>query len=193
MHNPGRNVALALAVAGLPSALVGRWSVLVSEPHCVKERESDSEPFVGQNIWRLESLVKQVGDFASSGKVDTVTCGEEPTRVFPGAVFEILRQIGGGLATQLILAVVQKLRTAIPDAQGRMVARLMTACVVAVEEMAFFRVSKPAHTWTSSPRISLPTTIIIWTHGECGVLAERRLRLQRCLWCCLAVLIGLDR
>ena len=31
MHSPGRNVAPALAVGGLPSALVGRWSALVSE------------------------------------------------------------------------------------------------------------------------------------------------------------------
>ena len=34
MHNLGRSVALALAVASLPSALVGGWSALVSEPHC---------------------------------------------------------------------------------------------------------------------------------------------------------------
>ena len=72
MHNLGRNVARALAVASLASALVGRWSVPVSEPHCVRERESDFERLVGQNLWGLESLVKQVGDCASSGKADTV-------------------------------------------------------------------------------------------------------------------------
>ena len=38
-HDPGRNVALALAVAGLPSALVGRWGAPVSEPHCVRGNE----------------------------------------------------------------------------------------------------------------------------------------------------------
>ena len=87
MHCPGRNVALALAVASLPSALVGRWSAPASEPHCVRERASDFERLVGQNLWRLESLVKQVEDFASSGKADTVPCGEESTRVFPAAIF----------------------------------------------------------------------------------------------------------
>ena len=50
------NVALALVVAGLPSALVGRWSALVSEPHGVRERESDFERLVGQNLWKLTFL-----------------------------------------------------------------------------------------------------------------------------------------
>ena len=59
----------------------------MSEPHCVRERASDFIRLVGQNLWKLEALLKQDGDFASSGKVDTVPCGEEPTRVFPGAVF----------------------------------------------------------------------------------------------------------
>ena len=62
----------------------------MSGPHCARERESDFERLVGQNLWRLDSLVKQVGDFASSGKVGTVPCGEEPTRASPGAVFEML-------------------------------------------------------------------------------------------------------
>ena len=87
MQAPGRKVAFALAVARLRSALVGRWSAPVPEPHCVRERKSDFERLVGQNLWRLESLVKHVGDFASSGQVDIVPFGEEPTRVFPGAVF----------------------------------------------------------------------------------------------------------
>ena len=60
------NVVFALAVAGLPSALVGRSSAPVSERHCSRERKTDSERLEGQ---RLESLVKQVGQFASSGKV----------------------------------------------------------------------------------------------------------------------------
>ena len=90
----------------------------------MREQESDFERLVGQNLWRLESLVKQVGDFASSGKADAVPCGEEPTRVFPGAVFEILLHIGGGLAAQLILTVVQNFfLMAVPAVQGRVVAR----------------------------------------------------------------------
>ena len=36
VHNPGRKVAFALAVATLTSALVGRWSALVPEPQCVR-------------------------------------------------------------------------------------------------------------------------------------------------------------
>ena len=108
MHDPGRSVASSLAVASLPTALVGRWSAPVSEPYCVRERESDFERLVGQNLWRLESLVKQVGDFASSGKTDTVPYGEESTRLFPRAVFEILLHIGGRLAAQLTFTVVQK-------------------------------------------------------------------------------------
>ena len=36
MHNPGRNVALALVIAGLPCALVRRWSAPVSELHRVR-------------------------------------------------------------------------------------------------------------------------------------------------------------
>ena len=84
----------------------------MSEPHCVTERESDFERLVGQNLWRLESLVKQVGDFASSGKADTVPCGEEPARVLPGAVLGILLRIGG--AAQLILTAVQKFTNGFP-------------------------------------------------------------------------------
>ena len=53
----------------------------------MRERESHFERLVGQNLWRLESFVKHVGDFASSGKIDAVSCGEAPTRVLPGAVF----------------------------------------------------------------------------------------------------------
>ena len=64
MHDLERSVVCSLAVASVPSALVGRWSALVSEPHCERERESDFERLVGQNLWRLESLVKQVGDFS---------------------------------------------------------------------------------------------------------------------------------
>ena len=37
--------------------------------------------------------------------------GEEPTRVFQGAISEILLHIGGGLAAKLILTVVQKFTT----------------------------------------------------------------------------------
>ena len=59
----------------------------MSEPHCVRERDSDFERVVGQNLSSLGSLVKQVGDFASSGKADAVPCGEESTRVFPAPVF----------------------------------------------------------------------------------------------------------
>ena len=102
MHNLGRNVALALADASLSSAPVGRWRAAASEPHCERERASDFERHVGQNLWRVESLVKQVGDFASSGKADFYSRGEVPTRVLQGAVFEILLHIGGGLAAQLI-------------------------------------------------------------------------------------------
>ena len=72
----------------------------MSEPHCARERESDFERLVGQNLWRPESLVKQVGYFASSEKADA--------GVLPGAVFEILLHIGRGLAAQLTLTVVQK-------------------------------------------------------------------------------------
>ena len=74
----------------------------MSKPHCVRERETDFERLVGQNLWRLESLVKQVGDVASSGKVGTVPCGEEHPSVFPGAVFDILPHVGEGLAAQLV-------------------------------------------------------------------------------------------
>ena len=55
---------LALAAAGLPSAPFGRWSAPVSEPHCERQRVSDFERLFGQNLWRLESFVEQVGDFA---------------------------------------------------------------------------------------------------------------------------------
>ena len=65
MHTPGRNVAPVLAAASLSSALVGRWSAPVAEPHCVRERESDVERLVGQNLWRLETLVRPVGDLGS--------------------------------------------------------------------------------------------------------------------------------
>ena len=54
------------------------WSVarpLVSEPHCERQRELFSN---GQNLWRLESLVKQVGDFASSRIADFYSRGEAP-------------------------------------------------------------------------------------------------------------------
>ena len=66
MHNSGRHVASALAVTCFSSALVGRCSAPVSEPHCVRERETDFERLVGQNLWMFEFLVKQVGEFASS-------------------------------------------------------------------------------------------------------------------------------
>ena len=105
-QDPARNVASALAVAGLPSAVVGRGNASVSEPRCVRERETDFELLVGQNFWRLESLVKQVGEFTSSGRVETVPCGEELPRVFPGAVFNIFLRIGGRLAAQLIVTAV---------------------------------------------------------------------------------------
>ena len=85
--------------AARQETLVGRWSAAVSEPHCVRERDSDFERLVGQNFWRPEPLVKQVGDFASPGKADTVPCGEEPTRVFPGAVCEIFLDIGGEIGS----------------------------------------------------------------------------------------------
>ena len=74
----------------------------MSEPHCERERASDFEGHVGQNLWRLESFVEQVGDFAFSGTADFYSRGEGLTRVLQGAVFEILLNIGGGLAAQLI-------------------------------------------------------------------------------------------
>ena len=79
----------------------------MSEPHFVRERESKIERLVGQNLWRLESLVKQVGEFATSGKVETVLCGEERPPVFPGVVCEMVLHIGGRLAAQLIVTIVQ--------------------------------------------------------------------------------------
>ena len=80
----------------------------------MRKRESDFERLVGQNLWRLESLVKQVEGFASSARDDTVLCGEEPTRVFPGAAFEILLHVGGRLAAHLILTVGQKFTNGCP-------------------------------------------------------------------------------
>ena len=68
MHQPGRNVALGSAVDSLTTALVGRWSDPMSEPPCAREREHGFERPVGQNLWRLESFVKQVGEFASCRK-----------------------------------------------------------------------------------------------------------------------------
>ena len=99
-----RRVPRALAVASLPKRS-GRWSAPVSEPHCVRERETAFERLVGQNILRPQSLVKQVGDFASPGKVEAIPCGEERPHVFPGAVSEILLHVGGGLAAQLTVTV----------------------------------------------------------------------------------------
>ena len=46
----------------------------------MKEREIDFERLVVQNLRRLESFVKQVG----SRNVETVPCGEELPRSFPG-------------------------------------------------------------------------------------------------------------
>ena len=56
----------------------------------MRERESDFGRLVGQSLWRLESLVKQVGEFASSGKLETVPCGEELPRVFPGVAYMLV-------------------------------------------------------------------------------------------------------
>ena len=95
-----------------PPSVVG--APLYPSQHRVRERESDFERLVRQNLWRLESRVKQVGDFASSGNTDTVPCGEEPTRVVPGAVFEIVLHIGEELAAQLILTVVQEFTNCCP-------------------------------------------------------------------------------
>ena len=77
----------------------------------MSERETDFERLVGQDLWRVESLVKQVGEFVSYGKAEIVPCGEELPRVFPGVVFETLLHVGGregGLEPQLIVTVVQR-------------------------------------------------------------------------------------
>ena len=81
-------------------SLVGLANAWIHIAHCVRERETDSSG-LWDNPLRLEFLAKQVGEFASSGKV--APCGEERTRVFPGVAFEILLPLGGGLAAQLIV------------------------------------------------------------------------------------------
>ena len=74
-------------------------------------------------------LLDRSGDFASSDKADTVFCCEEPTCVLPGAVFEILLHIGGGLAAQLILTVVQRFIAGCPrTCEDEWWTLLMTAC-----------------------------------------------------------------
>ena len=98
-----------------------------SKPHCVREGETDVERLVGQNLWRLESLVKQVGEFAPSRRVETVPCGEELPRLFPGVAFEILPR-GCSAVYQWLFQ----------TRRGRAAARLRTARGVAVEEAAFF-------------------------------------------------------
>ena len=88
---------------------------------------------MGQNLWRLESLVKQVGEFASSRRVETVPCGDKLPRLFRGVAFEILLHIA-----KLTVTVVQRFIKGCSDARGRAAARLRTARRVAVEEAAFF-------------------------------------------------------
>ena len=59
----------------------------------MRDRETDFERLVGQNLSGLESLIKQVGEFVSSRKVETVPFGEELPRLFPGVAFEILPDV----------------------------------------------------------------------------------------------------
>ena len=173
MHNPGRNVALALAVASLSSAPIGRWSAPVSVPHSEKERESDLEQLVGQDLWRVESLVKQVGEFASSGKADFHSRGEEPTRV-PDAhgrvVARLMTACGGSPETRWHSSMTQNLAHA----------RLSVAWITLISEMSF------SVTWLS---LSADRIISVFTPnvdhyaglmvGATAALVERRLRLQR--------------
>ena len=77
MHQPGRNVALGSAVDSLTTALVGRWSDLVSEPRCAREREHGFERLVGQNLWRLAVLRQTGRRVCFVQKAETVPCGEE--------------------------------------------------------------------------------------------------------------------
>ena len=78
----------------------------MSVPHCVRERESDFERLVGQNLWRVESLVRS--EILPSEKSILSLVVWETTRVFAGAVLEILLHTGGELAAQLFLIVVRK-------------------------------------------------------------------------------------
>ena len=79
MHNPGRNVALALVVASLPSTLVGRRSALVSEPHCEKERESEFERLAGQMETRIPCQTGR--EHCLIWKAEYYSRGQKPTRV----------------------------------------------------------------------------------------------------------------
>ena len=91
------------SVAGLPSTLVGRSSAPVSEPHCVRERQTDCGRLVGQNLWRLESPLKQVGEFASSRKVHPRLClVVRNVHVCFQETCKVLLHLGGGLAAQLL-------------------------------------------------------------------------------------------
>ena len=79
----------------------------MSEPHC----ERDENLMSSDLLYRTSgdsNFVMQVGDSSSSGHAAFYFLGEEPTRVLQRAIFEILLHIGGGLAAQLILTVVQK-------------------------------------------------------------------------------------
>ena len=67
-----------------------RWPLLLLVSPVRSERRRNWFRAACDNLWSLESLVKQIGEFASSRKVETVLCGEDLPRLFPGVVFEIL-------------------------------------------------------------------------------------------------------
>ena len=104
----GRNVALALAIAGLPSALVSRWSAPVSEHHCVRERATDlsgSWDTTSGGSSPLSNRSERL--FHAEKYIPRLPCGEKRSRVFPGVAFKVLLHLGGGLAAPFVVAIGQ--------------------------------------------------------------------------------------
>ena len=83
-------------MASLCSVVGLGWSAPVSKPHCVR------------------SLVKQVGESASSGKSHLGTGAEDSPNVFPGVVFEVILNLGGGLTAQFVPALGQRVINGCP-------------------------------------------------------------------------------
>ena len=118
MHNPG-NVAFALAVTSLRSALVGP---LLCPRHFLTRRETDFERLVGQDLWRLESVIKQVREFASHRKSRDCPLRRVPSTCVPGSLRFCISVGEWHLCGSCLLFSGGSL--AAPDVSGRKVARL---------------------------------------------------------------------
>ena len=110
MQGPNRQLALVLAGAAIPGALVGRWTApAIEEQVCCRSEANDFEEGLKRGARQLDGIVRTVKEVAKAAREPRADC---PGRPDEEEIFrrELLAGFAGTVAVHVLIALVGLVR-----------------------------------------------------------------------------------